>query len=118
MPMATIILAAVSVATGIWLTLAGTPYGILLSTVHKLASVAGLAGATVVAWPLIKGRDIDTLLITLAAATIVAALVSVVTGALLLGAKEVSPAVRLTHRVAPWITCALATVMLVVLHRK
>lgn len=112
-----VVAALITIASGLWLTRAGRPYGAGLVAVHKLADLAALV---LVGWMVVvahRAAMMHTLEWTVVVAAATLAVVALLTGGAL-SATESTPAwVRWAHRVTAWGAAATVAPSAVVVAR-
>lgn len=98
---------AVVVASGIWLTQAGRPYGGLLINVHKLVDLAVVVVIGIAAYQASKAASLSGGMWTLLGVAIVAVVVALVSGGVVSGMKDAPASALWIHRVGSWLAVAL-----------
>jgi hypothetical protein len=100
--------AIVVLATGMWLTRAGWPYGTVLMTVHKLVALAAVVFIAVMLWQANRVAPLPVLQLTIAGLAAVAVVAAFASGAVV-SASETAPAwVLWAHRTVPFLAAALS----------
>jgi hypothetical protein len=96
--------AIVVVATGVWLTRAGRPYGTGLVTAHKLVALAAVIVIGVMLYQASRVAPLSGMEITVAALAAVAVLGAFASGAVASAATATAPAWALwVHRTVPYL---------------
>ena len=94
------ILFLLTLAFGVWLSLAGKPYNAILFNIHKLIALAAVLVAAIQLYRLLKGTALPVLPIVLIVAAGLCVLALFFTGAMLSAGKLDYPAMLAIHRTA------------------
>lgn len=98
------ILGILTLVTGIWLTQAGKPYHVLLSSIHKIASlfIGVFTAIAIYRWYKIGG--LATTQVAVIAITLLFFLLSFISGILQLSLNKETKPVLVIHRIFPFLT--------------
>ena len=99
---------------GIWLSNSGTPYNIVLLSVHKILALLTAIAIIVTMIYLLKGVEIKAFYIILIIVSGIIFLISFVSGVLLTFDKPVSALILNTHKITSIVT-AISTVLMIFL---
>lgn len=91
------------IASGVWLTVSGRPFGTGLQNVHKLVALAGFVYLGVIVWQSRNG-SLSGVLLTLVVSTAVLALASLASGGVVSAMSDALKGVVWLHRVASWLS--------------
>lgn len=104
-------------ATGYWLARLGKPYGFALFNVHKLVAVGILIFVAVVAYGANKTAPLGMVVWICLAVAAVGFLVLMGTGGAMSAMNAAPQAVRVAHKMAPYVTTVLTLTALFMLGR-
>lgn len=97
------ILLVITFVTGYWLNKTGRPYGMALSTIHKLVALAAVVLATIAVLNLNKEVNPSSIVIVLAISSGLLFLLEIVTGGLLSMENPPPEAIETIHKVIPYV---------------
>ena len=89
--------------SGFWLSRRGKPYNVILSSIHKLISLAVLVYFIVIVFQVNKLAPLNPLEITASALAILFFVALFATGAILSAAKTILLTIRIVHRILPYL---------------
>ncbi len=98
--------------SGFWLSHGGRPHGAVLLNVHKLISLAALVYLAVIAYRAHRAGAMGAGGLAVTIVTAVVFVATIVTGGLVSLEKEMPFAVRLAHRLTPYLTALASAAML------
>lgn len=95
---------------GYWLHVLGTPYNAILLGIHKLLAVAAIVVVGIHVYNSLQVIDADAGIYLLIGATLVFAIVTIATGAVISVVETPTPILLWSHRLLPYITTVLLAV--------
>jgi len=101
-----ILFSALSLVSGIILTLKGGPYGKALSAIHKILSVIGVIMFCLIVIPMIKGKSMDVKIVLYLGLSGLSTILAIASGSILLNKTNFT--MLLIHRISPFIAYASA----------
>jgi hypothetical protein len=102
--------AAIVLATGVWLTSSGRPYGSLLVNVHKLVDLGAVIAIGVIAYQANKAAPFSAMEWAALALTAVLVVAAFATGGVVTGMPSAPSAALWAHRIGSWLAAAMAAV--------
>lgn len=106
------------VLTGLWLSRTGKPFNVILLTIHKLISLAGVVFLAVTLYRLNQTGAFTSLQLVLSGATILLFIALIVTGGLLSTAKVWPGVVLKIHQIVPTLVILSTAANLYLLYGK
>ena len=100
---------------GFWLRRFGKPYSGLVMTVHKLVSLAALILFILAVYQIHKATPLETSALAAAVLTVVFFVAAIISGGLISIDKALPPAVKVLHRVSPFLSLLAIAVTLYLL---
>ena len=88
---------------GFWLTRTGKPYNGIVLTIHKLIALAALAILAITIYRTAKQTELSAAIWIAGVASGLFFVVAIVSGGLLSTDKTLPPAIKLLHRVSPFL---------------